>query len=399
MSFSHWLPGRTLVAMKRSFKLILLRALAAFAVFVVLALVVIRVRHGGGEPYPDVSTAPRVAASELEVLVSLELPPGNVASSASGRVFFNTHPFAAPARFGAPALFELVDGEPRPYPSEAFQASLQGPFGLVVDGRERLWTVECAGLDHPQTRVLAFDLATDALVFEHAFEPGVGRFAQDLRVSADGRTLVLADTGAFRFTEPELLVFDVEEKAVVRRWSGHDALRPQDWVMRTPFGSHKVGWGLLTFAVGVDGIALSGPQEALDGGEWLYFATMTHDSLYRVPLAALLDPSFDDAAIGAALERVGQKPMSDGITLDGAGNVLVTDVEHGGVAQLSPDGALETLVADPRVVWADGVVLGAGGEVLFTDSAIPAYLRQDLQPPSAEALEAAGPYAIYRFTP
>jgi hypothetical protein len=51
------------------------------------------------------------------------------------------------------------------------------------------------------------------------------------------------------------------------------------------------------------------------------------------------------------------------------------------------------------VVWADGTVMTPDGKVLFTDSAIPAYIDQLARPPSCEKLSAAAPYKIYRFEP
>ncbi len=62
---------------------------------IVLALVmaiVVRVRYGGGDLYPDVSTAPLLNENIVEEVLSYREPIGNVAVSASGRVFFTIHP-------------------------------------------------------------------------------------------------------------------------------------------------------------------------------------------------------------------------------------------------------------------------------------------------------------------
>lgn len=154
-----------------------------------------------------------------------------------------------------------------------------------------------------------------------------------------------------------------------------------------------MGWGLVTFAVGVDGITFSA-----DGTE-LYFATMTHDTLFRVPLDAVLDPSIDPDDVAARVEPVGKKPLSDGIDVLSDGRVLVTDVEHGSVVAISPDGELRTLVRSDDVVWADGVHVMKDGRVLLTDSAIPDYLDPLLRPPPLDVLEAGRPYRIHRFAP
>ena len=370
-----------------------LRALLALLAVLAITLLVVKLVWGGGEPYPDVSTAPRLDDASVEARLVHDLPLGNVACAPGHRVFFNTHPFAQAHRFRDATVFELVDGAPRPYPSLEAQEDLRFVFGMTVDRQGRLWMIAPATLDRERTRLVAFDLATDERVVDHHFEPGVARFAQDLRVDPDGRTLYLADTGAFRFTDAALLVVDTGDWSVRRVLDGHASTQPQGWTIRTAHGPHRVGWGLLTFSVGVDGIALSAD------GAWLYFATMSHDTLFRIPTAALRDPGRSDAELEAALEEVGPKPLSDGIELMPDGTVLSTDIENGGVAAVDPSGELETWVKRDDVVWADGIARCPDGEVLFTDSAIPAYLHPLLLPPDRETLAAHAPYALWAFTP
>ncbi len=311
--------------------------------------------------------------------------------AADGRIFFCYHPFAKAERFATPTVFELVDGAPRPYPDAAFQARYQGVFGMTVDHQQRLWFVEPASLDHDRTRLLAFDLRTNALVMEHWFPAGEARFAQDLRVSPDGQTIYLADTGLFQFTAASLIVFDVASKAHRIVLSSHSATQPQGWVIHTKLGAHKLAYGLITFAVGIDGIELSAD------GAWLYYGAMSHARLYKVPTAALRDPQLAPAALERQIVELGRKPLSDGITLDRAGNVLLTDIEHGGIARLDAAGRLTTLVTSLDVLWADGVVAAPNGDIVFTDSAIPAYIDQLGRPPTEASLVSARPYHIYKL--
>ncbi|MCU0686894.1 MAG: hypothetical protein MUF34_32385, partial [Polyangiaceae bacterium] len=88
----------------------------ALAGLVAALLVFVKLRYGGGRPYPDVSTEPLVPAGQVETLVEHPLPLGNVATSRGGRIFYNTHPFTQSQRFTDAFVFELVGGKPRPYP-------------------------------------------------------------------------------------------------------------------------------------------------------------------------------------------------------------------------------------------------------------------------------------------
>lgn len=354
-------------------------------------LLFVKLRYGGGVPYPDVSTAPLIAADKVRTVVELEYPPGNVTGSRDGRIFFNTHPFTGSQRFTGAFLFELVGGTPRPYPDAASQHDVQFAFGMTVDAQNRLWLTAPATLDRARTRLLAYDLASNQKVIDHELPRGVARFGQDLRVTPDGQTVFLADAGASGFTQASLVVVDTRQWSVRTVLAGDPSTQPQGWVMRTRQGPYRIGFGLVTMAVGVDGIALSAD------GAWLYFATMSHDTLYRVRTADLLNPALSESELAQRLEKVGKKPLSDGIAVMPDGTVLITDVENGAIARLDASGKLETLVRLPGVVWSDGVHVAANGEVLFTDSSIPSYIDQLLRPPALEKLRAGRPYRIYGF--
>jgi len=263
-------------------------------------------------------------------------------------------------------------------------------MGITIDAQERLWLVIPGQMKGKATRLVAIDLANDAIVFEHALPKGIGGLAQDLRVSRDGKAIYLADTGLMRFTSGYLVVFDVPSKKARALLKGHPSIEAQAWKMRTRRGSHSLGYGLITFAVGLDGIALS------PDGKWLYYATMSHDSLYRIPTMALRDESLSREALAKKIEFVSKKPLSDGIDIDAKGNVYLTDVDTGrGLSMVTPTGELKTLFRDRRVIWADCVHVAKDGKIYMTDSGIPSYLDPLLRPPSKQTLQKAGPFRIF----
>jgi sugar lactone lactonase YvrE len=175
---------------------------------------------------------------------------------------------------------------------------------------------------------------------------------------------------------------------------GHPTVSPQDWVIRKTNGDpYKLAFGLLSFVVGVDGLALS------KDGMWLYFAAMSHDSVYRVPTTALLDASLTQNALAEKIEFVGHKPMSDGIELLADNTVILTDVENGGLAALSPTGNLSTMTNDPTVDWADSVTVAPDGAIWFTDSRLTDLIDQFANPADQATLLERGPYSIYKIAP
>lgn len=162
--------------------------------------------------------------------------------------------------------------------------------------------------------------------------------------------------------------------------------------MQTPYGPNRLLWGLLDFAVGIDGIEISEDQK------WLYIASMTNSRLCRAPMSVILNPATSPDVFNMSLEDVGQKPMSDGIAMDQGGRVIITDVEHGAIMAFNPTTKkLSKLGGAKDIVWPDGIVVGADGDVYFTDSSIPSYIDQLVRPPSKSKLLEHRPYFIYRL--
>ena len=348
----------------------------------------IKLMFGGGAPYPSIATEPLL--NNAERAIELPLPPGMVAVGGEGRVFFTYHPFHRPQDHTDHLVFEWRDEQAVPV-APALVNRLHGVFGITVDARGWLWMVRPGAMEGRPTEVLAVSPDNGTVEFEYTFPDGAAGFAQDLRVTEDGRHVILADTGLLRFTPASLIVLNTEARSFRTILENHETTAPQNWVMRRPDRSnYKLGFGLITFQVGVDGIEIS------DDGEWLIYAAMTHDGVYRIPMQQVLDPQASPEVLEGGIERLGPGPMSDGIALDGSGGVFLTDVENDGLAVLR-DGALQTLVRIDGVDWADSVSVAPNGDIWFTDSRLTALLGPFGQPSDAETMAAAAPYAIYRI--
>ncbi|MEM7711594.1 MAG: hypothetical protein AAF264_12770, partial [Pseudomonadota bacterium] len=98
-------------------------------------------------------------------------------------------------------------------------------------------------------------------------------------------------------------------------------------------------------------------------GAWVYFGAMHGTSVHRVRSAALRDFDLSEDELLARVERYGDKPVSDGITIDAAGNVYVTDLNGKAVGITRPDGSYEALVTDAMMTWPDSVAAGPDGHV------------------------------------
>ena len=362
------------------------KILLLLLILAIVAAIVLRVRYGGGEPYPDLTSTPVLSADALEVVLEYPEPIGNVAVNKDGRVFFTVHPEARPA---GNKLLEYVDGAAVPFPDVAVQAELfDTVLGVVIDRQNRLWTIDHGNHGVHSARLLAFDLDTNTLIHDQKFTREIaprGSFLQDLQVSADGRTVVIADVSFWR-KSPALVVYDVTTAAARRVLEAHESVLAEDFLISNHGTPMVFGGGLVSLRGGVDSIAL--------GPEWLYYGALSGSGLYRVPLSDLATASLPDTQLAARVERVADKPLSDGISVDIDGNVYGTDVEHGAIFRIGTNGELETLLKTTRIRWPDALSFGPDGWLYIADSALG-----DVVLKSHEHIKSRGPYKIFRIKP
>lgn len=351
---------------------------------VIVLLAVVRLRYGGGEPYPDLSTPPIRGAYELEAVLAYPEPIGNVAVSADGRIFFTVHPESRPT---GNRLLEHVNGASVPYPDVESQLDLfDTVLGLVIDSRNRLWSIDHGfhGLRRP--RLLAINLADGEILFDYRLPKDVapaGSFLQDLQVSIDGSTVVIADASFIR-KQPALVVVDVTTGDARRVLEGDASVAAENTLIRAGGSAMSYLGGIYSLRGGVDGIAL--------GPEWLYFAALNGSGLYRVRLADLQNSGLSAPELANRVERLADKPLSDGLSVDVGGNVYITDVEHNAISIVGSDGSVLTLVRSRNLRWPDALSFGPEGWLYVADSAL-----QDVILKSRRHIDEQAPYRIFRI--
>lgn len=337
----------------------------------VAALVLSTALAGAGRA---ASPKDRAAAAVVTRVASFGHQVTGVAVSETGRIFVNFPRWSEDAPV---SLAELTpDGKLHPYPDETWNAyrntaPLDPATHFVcvqaetADGRGSLWVVDPAA---PNTefivpggpKLVKIDLATNTVSRVYGFGPDVapqGSYLNDVRISPDGRTAYLTDSGA----SGALVVVDLDTGKGRRVLDGDVSTQVDKAVKVTVEGKQlrqPDGRGV-QFAA--DSISL-GPK-----GDHLYWQPLTGKVLYRAPTAALAEAG---PGLAAKVEKVADSEPNDGLWTDASGRLFFTAVQDSAIKTLEPDGTRTVLASDPRLRWPDTFAQGPDGTLYVTNSDI-----------------------------
>jgi sugar lactone lactonase YvrE len=233
----------------------------------------------------------------------------------------------------------------------------------------------------------------DALVKEIVLDKhlaGFGSMLNDFQIDPSGEFVFIADTSIIA-TTPSLIVYSLKDDYGYRILASHPSMYGMSTFVQV--GSSRVQYGPLGLTINVDSIALD------RSGSKLYYGALTGDRLYSVSTSHLLhylrtanESREDQLILDLHLpQRVNlilpDKPVTDGITTDAAGNIYMTALEHSSIAVAVPQKAkadrgipmfateqqsftLHKLVQSSELLrWPDGLSFGPDG-LYITNSAL-----------------------------
>jgi sugar lactone lactonase YvrE len=301
-----------------------------------------------------------------------------VTVSEDGRIFVN---FPRWSEDSPVSVAEVVDGEIKPYPNDAWNSwrnakkNVVDPAthfvsvqSVVADGRGSLWVLDPAApatafLVPDGPKLVKIDLSTNEVTDTVPIGPDTapqGTYLNDVRFSPDGSHAFITDSGP----DGALIVVDLGTKEARRFLSGHPFVKADPTVVVKHHGDpiHRPDGRGVEFSA--DGIALS------PDGQTLYWQALTGRKLYSVSTSVLEDPSATDETVAAAVKDAGNNGVSDGLWMDGEGRMYISALQEDAIKRRDADGQIATILRDERLRWPDTFSQGPNGRIYVTSSRI-----------------------------
>ena len=310
---------------------------------------------------------PVVAQTDVEIVAEFaaEHPPGNIAVTPDARLIMSQHQF-----YGAPlqVVEVLDDGSVVPFPNEAWSSEpnpkgvgLNAVLGLRSDREGVVWMLDRSAGEGQPGKLVGWDTENDELDrVIYLPQPIIAEspFLNDLAVDRQHNAIYITDTAGG--DDSALIVVDLYTGFSRRVLEGDISTRPEDIPLIVD--ERLINSGGEPARIGVNPITID------PDNEWVYYGPMSGRSLYRIATEDLLDESLSDEELAARVERYGDKPICDGITIDGAGNVYITSITNNAIGVVDQTGEYRTLYQDDLLNWTDGMAFGPDDYIYVTVS-------------------------------
>ena len=308
-------------------------------------------------------TAQNVIAQELEIIATFDAttPPGNIAIGPDGRIFLSVHGFYGQA---VKVVELLKDGSTKPYPNNewAYEPTesngLYDVLGLNVDERGVLWLLDTSGSDR-SGRLIGWDTKQEELHKIIYLAPPIiklSSFLNDIAVDSMHDYIYIADTAGDN--KAAIIIVNLTTGQARRVLEGSKFTIAED--INMVIDGRTIKLNEKPARLGINPITID------PNYEWVYFGAMSGTAIYRIKTVDLRNELITPAELEDRIERYGDKPISDGITIDGGGNVYITSITDDSIGVVGKSGKYKTLFKQDSISWPDGFAYGPDHYIYFT---------------------------------
>ena len=298
-------------------------------------------------------------ADALVTVLRSETVANGIATTPTNRIFL---PFSRIDGSEGPQAVEWKDGGPVAFPDAAWNSWKKGDDpakafvrvnALRIGPHGALWIVDVGapGLNNPKLphgpKLVKVDLATNLVTRVYDLEDATSAksFVDDVRFHDN--LAYITDAGS-----PGVIVLDLTTGATRRVLDGDPSMTAQrpitaeDHVLR-----------------GRDGkpVRIHADQlEVAPDGKFFYYQPAS-GPMSRIATRYLDDPKLPNAQLAKHVTTFAKTPSTGGTAIDAAGNIYCSDTDERRVLKIHPDGTLETLIQDQRLVWVDAMWIDDDG--------------------------------------
>lgn len=300
---------------------------------------------GGGKSAPaPAPSSPPSPAMPIEVVTSLSQGPGNITVTYDGRMFISQHQFYDPPH----TVVEVVGNTTKPFATGAVDSVLGIRGGIDV------WLLDNGMRNKTPRKLVTWDPKADSIkrTIDLMTASPDDAFLNDFAVDNTRFCVYIADPAGGK--NAALIVVDFTNGNARRVLEGDESVVPTEIdlvIDGTPVQIKLPGGKIIRPHVGVNPIALD------KNDEWLYFGPMHSTKLYRVRAAELCE-----GAATPKVELYAERPITDGISIDDAGNIYLGDLANNAIGVIDASTRkYRELVRDPRLSWVDAFSFGPDG--------------------------------------
>jgi sugar lactone lactonase YvrE len=336
------------------------------------------------------------------LVAEIPFAPGNVTVTPGNRIILTLHPFFSPNL----KVVELgKNGNLTPFPSpdwnnvDARKAlAWDSVLGIQSDSKGLVWMLDTGMRQGSVPKLVSWDTVQNRLhKIIYLTPPTINLpitypdsvFVNDLAVDRTHDTVYISHSAT-----PEksgIIVVDLATGLARDVLQGHSSVKPED--VHLVINNRVLNYtmpdaGKLNLLIGVNPIALDAKDE------WLYYAPMNGKSLYRIRTEDLRNTQLSSDDIGNRVERYSDKPICDGMSIDTAGNIYVSDLQSNSVGAITPDRQYKELIKDPRISWLESFSYSPDGFLYFVCSRI-----HESAPLNNGKNQAKAPFHVFRMKP
>lgn len=304
---------------------------------------------------------PMVEDERLEPVISADRVWSGVTTTDHGRIFVSFPSADGP---GVQVAEALLDGTLMPYPDAAWNEvrddhDPQGAFvcvnALRIGPDGLLWIVDAGapGLGEPPVaggaRLVVVDVLADAVIRVYDLGAAVRETSYIDDIRFNGEVIYLTDAGS-----PALIVFEPRTRRARRVLERHPStvarrsLRADGRVLRDRNGEE---------------VRIHADQlEVSPDGRYLYYQPAS-GPLARIETRWLDDPSVPAGTLAEHVEPWLETPTTGGTAIDADGVIYLGEPDRRRIQTISPDRRVETLIADPRLIWPDAMWIDGEGSL------------------------------------